>query len=568
MERLSGLDATFLYVETHTAHMHVAMTGIYDMSTMPGGYSFDAVKAVIRSRLQLVAPFRRRLVQVPFRFHHPVWIEDPEFNLDYHVRRIGCPAPGGRRELAEVAAQIASIPLDRNRPLWEAWVIEGLKHDRFAMVVKVHHSAIDGASGAEIMTELFDLEPTGRDLEPTELTPERVPTDKELLTYATISKLRRTVDAFDLARRTVSGISSLVQAIRDPTHRHGAVPLTAPRTPWNHTISPYRSVSFARIPLEETKAVKDALGVKLNDVILAVCAGTLRNYLAARDELPDSPLLATCPVSVRVEDEMGSLGNKVSAMFASLATDVEDPAERVRAIAESTMGAKSDHDLVGARTLTDWAEWAAPRTFGLAMRLYGSMHLADAMGPIHNLVISNVPGPPFPLFMAGAELVAAYPMGPVMDGAGLNITVLSYRDHIDFGFMADRELIPDVWDMADGIRPAFEELKAVAGRDDPTIVKRAAPVTATSKSAKRAAKKRPATKRPATKRPATKKGAATKRPATKKAAARKAPAKKRPATKDAAAEKPAAEKGAARKTAPGKPTAVKAAEPAPAGAAI
>ena len=273
------MDATFLYVETHEAHMHVAMTGIYDVSTMEGGYSFEAVKEHIRSRLQLVAPFRRRLVQVPFQFHHPVWIEDPNFNLDYHVRRIGCPAPGGRRELAEVAAQIASIPLDRTRPLWEAWVVEGLKHDRVGFVVKVHHCAIDGASGAEIMTELYDLSPEGRDLEPVEIEPERIPTDQELLTYAALSKLRLVRDSFGLAKRTVASIADLVRAARDPDSTHGAVPLGAPRTPWNHTIGPHRTVSFARLPLEQTKAVKDALGVKLNDVILAVCSGTLRHYL-------------------------------------------------------------------------------------------------------------------------------------------------------------------------------------------------------------------------------------------------------------------------------------------------
>lgn len=516
MERLTGLDATFLYVETETAHMHVAMTGIYDVSTMPGGYSFEAVKEVIRSRLHLVPPFRRRLVQVPFRFHHPVWIEDPDFNLDYHVRRIGCPAPGGRRELAEVASQIASIPLDRNRPLWEAWVVEGLKHDRVGFVVKVHHSAIDGASGAEIMTELYDLDPAGRDLEPVEVPPERVPTDQELLSYAAISKMRRAVDAVGLARRTVSGVGNLVRAIRDPDRSHGATPLTAPRTPWNHTISPYRTVAFARLPLEESKAVKNALGVKLNDVILAICAGTLRHYLANRGELPDQPLIATCPVSVRVDDEKGALGNKVSAMFASLATEVSDPAERLRLIAESTDGAKSDHDMIGARTLTDWAEWAAPRTFGLASRLYGSMHLADSLGPIYNVVISNVPGPPFPLYLAGAELIAAYPMGPIMDGGGLNITVLSYRDNIDIGFMADRELVPDVWDMAAGVDHAFDELRQIAGINDPTIVKSAAPVTPTSKAAKRsAASGRTAAKKPTRKKASAKKKAAPRKKATK-----------------------------------------------------
>jgi WS/DGAT/MGAT family acyltransferase len=480
------MDASFLYLETHNAHMHVAMTGIYDVSTMPGGYSFERIKDHIRGRLHLVPPFRRRLVEVPFQFHHPVWIEDPNFNLDYHVRRIGCPAPGGRRELAEVAAQIASIPLDRSRPLWEAWVIEGLKHDRVGFVVKVHHSAIDGASGAEIMTELYDLEAEGRDIEPVEVEPEHVPSDQELLTYAALSKLRLARETIGLVGRTIGSVTNLVRAVRDPSATHGAVPLTAPRTPWNHSISPQRTVAFARLDLEEAKAVKDALGVKLNDVILAVCAGTLRHYLEARDELPELPLIATCPVSVRVESEEGTFGNKVSAMFTSLATDVDDPGERLTAICASTSGAKSDHDLIGARTLTDWAEWAAPRTFGLAARLYGSM-MADSLRPVHNLVISNVPGPPFPLYLAGAELVAAYPMGPIMDGAGLNVTVLSYRHHIDIGFMADRELVPDIWDMADAVRPAFEQLKAVASENDPRLTKKAAPVTATSKAAKRAA---------------------------------------------------------------------------------
>jgi diacylglycerol O-acyltransferase len=489
MERLTGMDATFLYVETHEAHMHVAMTGIYDVTTMQGGYSFDTIKEHIRTRLHLVPPFRRRLVQVPFQFHHPVWIEDPNFNLDYHVRRIGCPAPGGRRELAEVAAQIASIPLDRSRPLWEAWVIEGLKHDRVGFVVKVHHAAIDGASGAEIMTELYDLDPEGRDIEPVEIEPEHIPTEQELLTYAALSKLKLLRDSFGLARRTIGGIADLITSARDPESIHGGVPLTAPRTPWNHTIGPHRTVSFARLPLDQAKAVKGTLGVKLNDVILAVCAGTLRHYLLERGELPDEPLVATCPVSVRVEEEKGTGGNKVSAMFAELPTQVDDPAKRVELICQSTSGGKTDHELVGARTLTDWAEWSAPRTFGLASRLYGSMHLADSMRPIQNLVISNVPGPPFPLYLAGAELIAAYPMGPIMDGAGLNITVLSYRNHIDIGFMADRDLVPDVWDIAAAVDPAFEELLALAEQKDPRVTKAAAPVTATSKSARKSAAK-------------------------------------------------------------------------------
>jgi WS/DGAT/MGAT family acyltransferase len=483
MERLSGMDATFLYVETPTSHMHVAMVGIYDVSTMPGGYSFEAIKDMIRQRLALVPPFRRRLVEVPFQFHHPVWIEDPNFNLDYHVRRIGCPAPGGRRELAEIAGQIASIPLDRTRPLWEAWVIEGLKHGRVGFVVKVHHAAIDGASGAEIMTELYDLSPEGRDVEADPVPPERVPTDLELVSYAAMSKLRLLGDAIGLVERTARSVATLIGNARDPGKRHGAIPLTAPRTPFNAAISPHRSVAFARLPLDEVKAVKDALGVKVNDVVLAVCAGTLRRYLQDRGALPASPLVAVVPVSVRTEDERGTQGNKVSAMFTSLATEVDDVRERLEAIVASTQGAKEDHNAIGARTLTDWAEWAAPRTFGLAARLYSSMSLANSHRPIHNLVISNVPGPPFPLYLAGAELVAAYPMGPIMDGAGLNITVLSYREHLDIGFLACRELVPDVWDLAAAVQPAFDELRQLAGEADPTIVKKPAPVTPTRRPA-------------------------------------------------------------------------------------
>jgi diacylglycerol O-acyltransferase len=465
MQRLSGMDATFLYLETPTSHMHVAMTGIYDVSTMPNGYTFDAFKAHIASRLHLVPPFRRRLVEVPFQLHHPVWIEDPHFDLDYHVRRIGVPAPGGRRELAEVAAQIASIPLDRNRPLWEAWVIEGLKHDRVGFVCKVHHAAIDGASGAEIMTALYDLEPHPSVEPPVEeIEPDHVPTDLELVGYALASRARRAAQLVPLLGRTAQSVSNVIRNRTNPDGKHGAVPLTAPRVPWNHSITPQRRVAFARIGLEDAKAVKNAFGVKLNDVVLAVVAGALRQFLSKRgDEIPDEPMLAVCPISVRTEEERGTAGNKVSAMFTSLATQLEDPVERLRAIAASTEGAKTEHNAVGARFLTDWGEFAAPRTFALASRLYSSMHLADRHRPIHNLVISNVPGPPFPLYLAGAELIAAYPMGPIMEGVGLNVTVLSYRDSIDFGFMADRDLLPDIWDLASAVRPAFDELAHAAG---------------------------------------------------------------------------------------------------------
>jgi diacylglycerol O-acyltransferase / wax synthase len=528
MERLSGLDASFLYLETPSDHMHVALTAVFDPSTMPGGYSFERVKEFIASRLHLVPPFRRRVVEVPFRLGHPIWIEDPHFDLDYHIRRVGAPAPGGMRELSELAAQIASTPLDRTKPLWELYVVEGLADGNIGVVTKMHHCAVDGVSGAELMVHLFDLEPGGRDVEPPEHREvDEVPSDAELVGHAIASRIRRQATLPGLLGSTLRSANTLVQRHRDPETIVGAVPLTAPRTPFNGALTPHRRVSFARVSLSDIKAVKNATGATVNDVVLALMAGTLRRYLEGRDVLPDEPLIAVCPMSVRLEDEQGQTNNKVSAMFTSLATDVDDPLDRLRAISRVTRGAKEDHNAIGARFLQDWAEHAAPTTFALASRLYARLGLADRHRPIHNLVISNVPGPPFPLYYAGARLVAAYPMGPVMQGAGLNVTVMSYMDSVDIGFMACRELVPDVWDLPGYVDEAMAELLSAAGvrheAPAPTPAARPARKAATKKAAAKKAAKKATSKKAAARKSATK--------ATKKAA--KKPTKK--ATKKPAA---------------------------------
>ena len=465
MERLSGLDASFLYFETPSMHMHVAMTAIFDPSTMPGGYEFGKIRDFIESRLHLVPPFRRRVVEVPLRLNHPIWVEDPDFDLDYHIRRIGAPAPGGHHELAEMAAQIASTPLDRSRPLWELHVVEGLSDGNIGVVTKMHHCAVDGVSGAELMVNLFDLDPGGRELEvPEPRVPEPIPSDLDLVQHALTSRARRTLGILPLVGSTVRTASRLVSRHRDPNAVVGAVPLTAPPTPWNGAITPHRRMSFTRVRLDDVKTIKNAVGCTVNDVILGLMGGTLRRYLEAHDAFtPTAPLIAVCPVSVRGDDETGQMNNKVSAMFTSLATDVDDPIDRLRTIHQVTKGAKEDHNALGAHLLQDWAEHAAPTTFALAARLYSSMNLSDRHRPIHNVVISNVPGPPFPLYYAGAKLEYTLPMGPVMEGAGLNITVLSYMDNVDIGFMACRELIPDVWSLVDYVQDSMEELlKAVA----------------------------------------------------------------------------------------------------------
>jgi WS/DGAT/MGAT family acyltransferase len=466
VERLSGLDASFLYFETPSMHMHVAMTAIFDPSTMEGGYEFGKIKDFIASRLHLVPPFRRRVVEVPFRLNHPIWVEDPDFDLDYHVRRIGAPAPGGHEELAEVAAQIASTPLDRSRPLWELYVVENLADGNIGVVTKMHHCAVDGVSGAELMVNLFDLSPEGRELDPPEpRTPEPIPSDVELVRHAVESRARRTLRILPLLATTARTATTLVSRHRDPDAVVGAVPLTAPPTPWNASITPHRRMSFTRVQLDDVKTVKNAVGCTVNDVVLGLMGGALRRYLEKHDAFtPDAPLIAVCPVSVRGDEERGQMNNKVSAMFTSLATHVDDPIERLRTIQRVTKGAKEDHNVLGANILQDWAEHAAPTTFALAARMYSNMNLSDRHRPIHNVVISNVPGPPFPLYYAGAQLQYTLPMGPVMEGAGLNITVLSYMDNVDIGFMACRELVPDVWSLVDHVQEAMQELLDATAR--------------------------------------------------------------------------------------------------------
>ncbi|HLT15985.1 MAG TPA: wax ester/triacylglycerol synthase family O-acyltransferase [Acidimicrobiales bacterium] len=461
MERLSGMDASFLYFETRSMHLHVAMTAIFDPSSMPGGYEFGRVRDFIASRLHLVPPFRRRVVQIPFRLHHPVWVEDPDFDLDYHVRRVGAPAPGGYPELAELASQIAGTPLDRSRPLWELYVVEGLADGNIGLIAKVHHCAVDGVSGAELMVNLFDLEPEGRDVAPPEARdPEPIPSEVELVAHAVASRARKTLGLLPLLGTTARTLGTLASRRRDPDAVVGALPLTAPRTPWNTAITPHRRMAFGRLPLEEVKRIKRAAGTTVNDVVLALVGGALRRYLSSRGGVPEQSLVAACPVSVRTEEQRGANGNRISVMFTSLATQVEDPLERLRTIARSTRGAKEDHRAIGATFLQDWAEHAAPATFALAARLYSSLGLASGHRPIHNVVVSNVPGPPFPLYFNGARLVGALPMGPIMEGAGLNITLMSYLDHLDVGFVACRELVPDVWDLVGHVEASLDELSA------------------------------------------------------------------------------------------------------------
>jgi diacylglycerol O-acyltransferase / wax synthase len=464
MERLTGLDAAFLALETPSSHMHVMAAMVLDPSDVPGGFDVHTLRQLIAERLPRVEPFRRRVVEVPFGVHHPVWIEDPDFDLDYHVRRAALRAPGGLHELAELTAEIAGRQLDRRRPLWELWVIEGLEHGYVGVIAKMHHAAIDGVLGVDLMTEIFDLEPTPAPREPEELPKgERIPSDAELLLGAITSIARQPLRMYRAARNLTRSAVRVVERVRSGPVSAG-VPLTAPSSPLNGVLTPHRRVALTSVPLADVKEVKRAFGVTVNDVVLAVCAGALRRFLERRASVPDKPLLAAIPASVRTADERGVMGNRVSAMFATLATQLDDPVERLFAAREVMGGAKLVHEDIGGNTLHEWAEVSAPVLFSGGMALYERL-LQGRHPPVINLVISNVPGPSFPLYLGGARLVSLFPLGPVMAGTGLNITVLSYLDRVGFGLIGCREIVPHIDDIAAAVPDALAELvKAASDR--------------------------------------------------------------------------------------------------------
>ena len=478
MEQMGGLDAAFLYFETPTMHMHVCGLIVLDPSTMPGGYSFAAVRDHIQSRGSRISGFRRTLAQVPLNLSRPYWVEYADFDIDYHVRRFAVPSPGGPKELAEIVGDIASRPLDRSRPLWEMHVVEGLVDGNVALVAKVHHATVDGVSGSNLLYHLFDLEP-----EPTSPStpadpwePERKPSDLGLLTRGVVDVVKRPLGVAKLTPSTLLRVGNILWSSRRNGGR-SATPFTAPRTSFNATLTPHRTVAYTNVKLDDVKRVKTAFDVKVNDVVTAVVGGALRRYLADRDELPERPLIAAVPVSVHAQtaDRQGT--TKVSFMFSDLGTELEDPVERLRTIAAANASAKEINSMVGANTLMEWADYAAPNTFSLAARLYSSLRFAERHPVVHNLVLSNVPGPPFPLYLRGARLLGLYPLGPIMDGAGLNATVLSHEDRIGFGFIACRELMPQLWDLADAVADALQEL-VVAADKLPAGEKKTAPAGA------------------------------------------------------------------------------------------
>ncbi len=462
------MDASFLYMETPSAHSHVVGTLVLDPSTAPEPFTFEKLVDLIRQRLHLLGPFRRRLVWVPFNLTHPVWIEDPDFDIEAHMHHTSVAAPGTMHELADVVGDIAGRPLDRSRPLWELWLIEGLEGGRVGMVTKMHHAAIDGVTGADLMAHLFDLTPDAPAPPPPDepWQPETVPSDVELLGLGLRNVVGNPVRMARVLTRTVRSVVDVVQRQRDAAGEDRpapALPFQAPRVRWSGAITPHRVVAFGQAALEDMRHIKSTFGTTVNDVVLAACTMTLRRYLEGHNDLPDGPLVCSVPVSVH--GKSGHEGtNQVSTMFVRLPVQLADPVEQLRTINAETKEAKVLQNAIGADMLQDFAQFVPPTLFNRAMRLYSNLNLADRHRPVHNLIVSNVPGPPIPLYAAGAQVEGLYPFGPLLEGAGLNITVLSNMGNVDFGVIACRELVPDVWDIADGFGDVVAELKVAADK--------------------------------------------------------------------------------------------------------
>ncbi|MEY2588448.1 MAG: diacylglycerol O-acyltransferase / wax synthase [Acidimicrobiaceae bacterium] len=492
MKPLSAMDASFLYMETPSQLAHVVGTLILDPQGGEG-YSFERVVHLLRSRMHLMEPFRRRLLPVPMNLGHPVWVEDPDFDLEAHVHRVSARAPGSMHELAEVVADIAGRPIDRSRPLWEAHLVEGLEDGKVALVTKIHHCAIDGVTGADLMANLFDLTPDAPDPEPPDesWTPPPIPSDLELVTSALQGIARRPRTMVKVLNNTVRSVIDIVARQRQASAENRpspALPFTAPKVMWSGAITPHRVVAFGKASLDDMRKIKSAFGTTVNDVVLASCTQTLRQYLIAHDDLPDQPLVCSVPVSVHGKSEHDGT-NQVSTMFVRLPVHIADPIEQLRTINAETREAKEMQNAIGADMLQDFAQFMPPTLFNRAMRLYSSLNLADRHRPVHNLIVSNVPGPPIPLYTAGAQVVGVYPFGPLLEGAGLNLTVLSNMGHVDFGVIACRELVPDVWDIAYGFGEAVLLLKKAAEQLEgaPATKKRAA----TARTAKKRAPRTP-----------------------------------------------------------------------------
>jgi WS/DGAT/MGAT family acyltransferase len=465
---LAAADAWYLYLEGPTVHLNVTGVLLLDPSTAPNGFSFKKFRTYVGGRLDRMPTLRRRLVEVPLAIDHPCWIDDPDFDLDRHVHHHTLSHDDGSSETLEsFVSRFSSTPLPRDRPLWDMVMVDGLDDGRVALVVRMHHCIVDGVSGMDVMAHLLDLAPTG---ERRRARPQpaggSVPRPVGVATSAAWGRMTnpmRPVRAFAGATCSLTRMVRTTALRRLGGARAVAHPINAPRTRFNGSITEAREVAFDRVPLDDLKVIGRAFGVTVNDVVLAGCTHGLRCYLAGFDEIPDRPLVCSVPVSIHAHGSAGS-ANQVSNMFVNLPVEVPDPVERLRLIHEGALGAKEIQGSVGTDLISDVIELIPVSIFQMMMRLYSQTGLADRWAPVHNLIVSNVVGSPLPLYMAGAQVVAMYPFGPLIEGTGLNITVLSNNGEMNVGLIGCPALVPGLPGLLDAILAGFDVLVEAARR--------------------------------------------------------------------------------------------------------
>ncbi|KSU53977.1 MULTISPECIES: WS/DGAT/MGAT family O-acyltransferase [unclassified Gordonia (in: high G+C Gram-positive bacteria)] len=463
MQRLSGLDASFLYLETRSQLMHVIGLFEIDPSTMPGGYRFDKLRAEMERRIAAIPAFRRKLDNSLFNIDHPVWIEDEDFDIERHVHRVGVPAPGGAGEVAELCGHLAGQTLDRGKPLWELWIIEGLADGRVCAMLRMHHAGTDGVTGAEMLAQMCTLTPEPPDLDAEKVGESAGPSSRVAMAAggAVNYFVQRPLAMAKLLPRTLSvPVGWFRRAQQDSAM---PAPFRAPRTRFNAPITPHRSIAVTQLSLDDVKRVKDHFEVKLNDVVLAMVGGALRTYLLGHDELPDRPLVGMVPVSVHGADEKDLVvegTNKVTGMFTLLSSDEPDPVARLRKQAELSRTSKEHHAEIDANILRSWAQFAPGTTLSTAMKIYGDRNWASAHPPVFNVLVSNVAGPDFPLYFLGARVTGVYPLGPIMHGLGLNITVFSADGNLNIGIVGCTDQTPDPWAIANAFDDEIKQLLA------------------------------------------------------------------------------------------------------------
>ncbi|VAW08091.1 Wax ester synthase/acyl-CoA:diacylglycerol acyltransferase [hydrothermal vent metagenome] len=451
MQQMQGLDATFVAFEQPNAPIHIGSVLIYDPATAPGGFvRFKDILKFIKGRLHMAPVMRRRMVKAPLNIDYPYWIEDPRFDLEYHVRHVALPKPGDWRQLNILAARNFARPLDLTRPPWEILVVEGLDNvegvpkGSYAMLTKIHHAAIDGVSGVDLMQALHTAAPEIDDIpKPDPWKPERMPSQLGLLTRGYVRALTLPWRQAGAAIKSAPGMARAAKGfLSGDFDIKGA--LNTPRTRFNQVVSPHRVIDGTTFSLAKIKEMRRLVeGATVNDAVLSIVGGALRNYLIAHGDLPEDTLSAMAPISVRDESEKNTMGNQVSAMRAPLGTHIEDAVERLAFVHDETQKSKAMSNAMGARQMTEMSKVSPAMFMGLGARAYSQWGLANRMKPMFNTVVTNVPGPPIPIYSCGAKLIGLYGNLCLLDGVGLGHVVHSYVGEITIGVTACREAMPD-----------------------------------------------------------------------------------------------------------------------------